>query len=238
MRFDWAFAFDVLPVLAKAAIITVQATLVGYAVALSFGLALALMRRSRAKWLSWSAAGFIEFVRSTPLLVQLYFMYFVLPDFGITMSALTTGILGLGLHYATYTAEVYRAGIESIPKGQWEAARAFGLSRFRTYQKVIVPQAIPPVVPALGNYFVSMFKETPLLSAIAVVELMQRAKIIGSETFRYLEPITLVGLFFLGLSLAAAWAVRRAESHFSLTRRMKQAAEDADENAVAPSSPA
>lgn len=236
MRFDWFFALDILPVLAKAAIVTVQATLIGYALALSIGLFLALMRRSRAKWLSWPAAGFIEFVRSTPLLMQLYFMYFVLPDFGIAMSALATGILGLGLHYAAYTAEVYRAGIESIPKGQWEAAAAFGLSRFRTYQKIIVPQAIPPVAPALGNYFVAMFKETPLLSAIAVVELMQRAKIVGLETFRYLEPITLVGLFFLGLSLLAAWAVRRAESYLSLARRMKQAAENAEKSAAMPRS--
>lgn len=228
MRFDWSFALDILPVLAKAAIVTVQATLIGYALALSVGLVLALMRRSPAKWLSWPAAGFIEFVRSTPLLVQLYFMYFVLPDFGIAMSALTTGILGLGLHYAAYTAEVYRAGLESIPKGQWEAAAAGGLSKFRTYQKIIVPQAIPPVAPALGNYFVAMFKETPLLSAIAVVELMQRAKIVGSETFRYLEPITLVGFFFLALSLLAAWTVRRAENYLSLTRRMKQAAENAN----------
>ena len=228
MRFDWSFALDILPVLAKAAIVTVQATLIGCALALSVGLFLALRRRSPAKWLSWPAAGFIEFVRSTPLLVQLYFMYFVLPDFGITMSALTTGVLGLGLHYPAYTAEVYRAGLESIHKGQWEAAAAFGFSRFHTYRKIIVPQAIPPVAPALGNYFVAMFKETPLLSAIAVVELMQRAKIVGSETFRYLEPITLVGIFFLALSLLAAWAVRRAESYLSLTRRMKQAAKDAD----------
>lgn len=228
MRFDWSFALDILPALAKATIVTVQATLIGYALALSVGLFLALMRRSHTKWISWSAAGFIEFVRSTPLLVQLYFMYFVLPDFGIAMSALTTGILGLGLHYAAYTAEVYRAGLESIPKGQWEAAAAFGFSRFHTYRKIIVPQAIPPVAPALGNYFVAMFKETPLLSAIAVVELMQRAKIVGSETFRYLEPITLVGLFFLALSLLAAWAVRRVERYLSLARRMKQAAKDMD----------
>jgi polar amino acid transport system permease protein len=155
--------------------------------------------------------GFIEFVRSTPLLIQIFFLYFVLPEFGIAMPALLTGILALGLHYSTYCAEVYRAGLDNIPKGQWEAALALNLGAYHTYRDVIIPQAIPPVVPALGNYFVALFKDTPLLSAIAVVELMQRAKILGSESFRYIEPITLVGLFFLVFSLAASALNRYVE---------------------------
>jgi len=116
------------------------------------------------------------------------------------------------VHYATYCSEVYRAGLENIPKGQWEASTALNLSPYVTFRDVIIPQAIPPVVPALGNYFVALFKETPLLSAIAVLELMQTAKILGSENFRYIEPITLVGVFFLIMSLAAAWLIRRLES--------------------------
>jgi polar amino acid transport system permease protein len=153
----------------------------------------------------------VEFVRSTPLLVQLYFLYFVAPEFGLRMPALVTGILGLGLHYSAYCAEVYRAGLEGVPRGQWEAATALNLGPWRTYRAIVIPQAIPPVIPALGNYLVGMFKETPLLSAIAVVELMQRAKIIGSESFRYVEPITLVGLFFLAMSLVSAAGIRRVE---------------------------
>ncbi len=116
------------------------------------------------------------------------------------------------MHYACYCSEVYRAGLDGIPRGQWEAATALNLSPARTYWDVIIPQAIPPVVPALGNYLIGMFKETPLLSAIAVVELMQTAKIIGSETFRYLEPITMVGVFFLIMSLISAAGVRRFEA--------------------------
>ena len=117
----------------------------------------------------------------------------------------------LGLHYSTYCAEVYRAGLDNIPRGQWEAAAALNLSTYHTYRDVIIPQAIPPVIPALGNYFVALFKDTPLLSAIAVVELMQRAKILGSENFRYIEPITIVGLFFLAFSLIASALNRYVE---------------------------
>jgi polar amino acid transport system permease protein len=173
---------------------------------------------SQQPWIAWPVAGFIEFIRSTPLLVQLFFMFFVLPKFGIVMPAFLTGILGLGLHYSSYCAEVYRSGLENVPRGQWEAALALNLSLPRTYWDIVIPQAIPPVIPALGNYLVSLFKETPLLSAIAVLEMMQTAKILGSEYFRYLEPITIVGLFFLGLSLLSAVAIRRVE-YWLTTRR-------------------
>lgn len=208
---DWSFAAEILPFLAKAAVVTLQATVLGFLLAAIFGLLLAVLRRSPRRILAWPAAAFIEFIRSTPLLIQLYFLYYVLPEFGFQLPAMVVGVLGLGLHYSSYTAEVYRAGFESIPKGQWEAATALNLSSYRAYRDVIIPQAIPPIVPALGNYLVAMFKDTPLLSAIAVVELMQRAKIIGSETFRYLEPITMVGVFFLLMSLVAAAGIRRLE---------------------------
>ena len=134
---------------------------------------------------------------------------------------MTAGVLALGIHYGTYCSEVYRAGLANIPRGQWEASTALNLSGYHTFRDVIIPQAIPPIVPALGNYLVALFKETPLLSAIAVLELMQTAKILGSENFRYTEPITLVGLFFLVFSLVTAalirqfelWLYRRGGSH-------------------------
>lgn len=209
--FDWSYALETLPALASGLKITAYATVLGMAFALVVGLVLALARRSRFTLLSWPTAFAIEFIRSTPLLVQLYFLFYVLPAFGITLTPLTTGILGLGLHYAAYCSEVYRAGIESIPRGQWEAATALNLSRFTTTFKVILPQAIPPVVPALGNYLVAMFKDTPLLSAITVLEMLQQAKILGSESFRYIEPLTLVGIAFLVLSLIAAAGIRALE---------------------------
>ncbi|MDX3904195.1 MAG: ectoine/hydroxyectoine ABC transporter permease subunit EhuD [Pigmentiphaga sp.] len=209
--FDWAFAWDVLPTLMDGLVITVQATVMGMALAVTLGLALALARRAPVKPLAWTAALAIEFVRSTPLLVQLFFLFYVLPVTGVQFSPLTTGVLGLGVHYAAYCAEVYRAGLDAVPRGQWEAALALNLGRWRTLRGIILPQAIPPVIPALGNYFVAMFKDTPLLSAITVVELLQASKIAGSATFRYTEPLTLVGVIFLVLSLAAAAVVRRLE---------------------------
>lgn len=209
--FDWSFALEILPTLGSALLITIQATVLGMLVAVTLGLALALLRRSRLALLSLPTAFVIEFVRSTPLLVQMYFLFYVLPLTGMQMSPLATGIVALGLHYATYCAEVYRAGIEAVPRGQLEAARALNMSPWRTAVGVVLPQAIPPVVPALGNYLVAMFKDTPLLSAITVVELLQQSKMIGSATFRYTEPLTLVGALFLALSLIAAWGVRGLE---------------------------
>jgi polar amino acid transport system permease protein len=212
MLFDWGFALEILPQLARAAVVTIEATFLGFALAAVLGLVLALLRRSRNPWTSAITGGFIEFIRSTPVLIQIFFVFFVFPRFGVVIPAFAAGVMALGLHYACYCSEVYRAGLDNIPRGQWEASVALNLSPFRTYRDVIIPQAIPPVVPALGNYLIGMFKETPLLSAIAVLELMQTAKIIGSETFRYLEPITMVGVFFLVMSLVSAAGVRRAEA--------------------------
>lgn len=213
---DWAFAFEILPALGRAAIVTIQATLVGFVIAALLGLALSLLRITFPVT-AWPISLVVELVRSTPLLIQIFFLYFVMPQFGIVLDAFTTGVLALGLHYGAYCSEVYRAGFENVNRGQWEASIALNLSTWTTLRDIIIPQAIPPIVPALGNYLVALFKETPLLSAIAVLELMQTAKIIGSETFRYTEPITLVGVFFLVMSLVSAALVRLVER--ALNRR-------------------
>lgn len=207
---DWAFTFEILPTLAKAAVISIEATLLGFVLAATLGLVLALLRIA-IPWTAWPISVLVELIRSTPLLIQIFFLYFVFPSFGVTLDAFTAGVLALGIHYAAYCSEVYRAGFDNIPRGQWEASIALNLGPWTTFRDIIIPQAIPPIVPALGNYLVALFKETPLLSAIAVLELMQTAKIIGSETFRYTEPITLVGLFFLAMSLVSATFIRAAE---------------------------
>jgi polar amino acid transport system permease protein len=207
---DWAFTLEILPTLAKAAVISIEATLLGFVLAATLGLVLALLRIA-FPWTAWPVSVLVELIRSTPLLIQIFFLYFVFPSFGLTLDAFTAGVLALGIHYAAYCSEVYRAGFDNIPRGQWEASIALNLSPWTTFRDIIIPQAIPPIVPALGNYLVALFKETPLLSAIAVLELMQTAKIIGSETFRYTEPITLVGLFFLAMSLVSAAFIRAAE---------------------------
>lgn len=216
--FDWEFAWSILPRLLDASLKTVGITLAGFSIAIVLGLFLAVGRRSKHPWLSWPMTGLIEFIRSTPLLIQVYFLFFVLPNFGLNLTALQAGIIGIALHYACYTAEVYRAGLDAVPRAQWEAVTALNMKPITAYRKVILPQAIRPILPALGNYLISMLKDTPVLSAITVVEIMQRAKNIGSEHFRYLEPITMVGLFFLILSLGLAWCVRRLENRMELAR--------------------
>ncbi|MDR7152398.1 polar amino acid transport system permease protein [Hydrogenophaga palleronii] len=215
---DWAYAWEILPILAEASVVTLQATLMGFVLALVLGLVFSVGRMAGPAWLRLAVAGVVEFVRSTPLLIQIFFLYYVMPEFGLTIDAMPAGVLALGLHYGAYCSEVYRAGLENVPKGQWEASLALNLSPLTTFKDVILPQAIPPIVPALGNYLVALFKETPLLSVIAVLELMQTAKILGSESFQYTEPITLVGLFFLVFSLVSAALIRRVE------QRLKQRA--------------
>ena len=161
---------------------------------------------------------FVDFVRSTPLLIQIYFLYFVLPEYGVALAPMTIGILAIGLHYSAYTAEVYRAGIEAVPRGQWEAARALNLPPRAIWLRIVLPQAVRPTVPVLGNYFIAMFKDTPLLAAITVMEMLQTAKLIGAESFRYLEPLTITGVIFLVVSLVASYGVRKLEVRYAIGR--------------------
>lgn len=207
MIWDWDYTIEILPEILRGLGVTLAAVFWGMSIALSVGLLWAILRRSSTRLLSWPAAGFVEFVRSTPLLVQLYFLFYVLPSLGLRLSPLLTGIVALGLHYSCYTSEVYRAGIDSVPRGQWLAAKALNFSRWQTYRHVVLPQAIPPVIPALGNYLIAIFKDTPLLSVITVMESLQRAKILGKENFRFLEPLTIIGVIFLILSLISGFAV-------------------------------
>lgn len=214
MEWDWNFVRQITPTLLEGARITVIATLLGFVLAATLGLVLAVARRSSNRWLARSVSFFVEFVRGTPLLVQLYFLFYILPDLGVTLAPLVAGVIGLGVHYATYTAEVYRAGIDNVARGQWEAAKACNMTQSQTWRHVILPQAIQPMVPALANYLIAMFKETPLLSAITVLELMNQARSIANYNYRYIEPITLVGAFFLVVSLISVVGVRLLERRY------------------------
>jgi polar amino acid transport system permease protein len=214
--FDFGYALRIAPALLHACLYTIGITLVGFAIALVLGLAFAILRRSPVRAVSRPVACLVEFIRSTPLLIQVYVLFYVAPLYGITLSALVAGTLGIAVHYACYVSEVYRAGLNGVPRGQWEAVSALSLPRVRAWRDVILPQAIRPMIPALGNYLVAMFKDTPVLSAITVVELMQQAKNIGSDTFRYLEPITMTGLFFLVISVTFASGVRHLERRVRL----------------------
>lgn len=205
------YTSSILPIILIGLTVTLKAAAAGFGIALVLGLVFALLRRSRVKVISWLTAFIVEFLRDTPLLVQLFFLYYVLPDFGIVLPAFLTGALALGLQYAAYTSEVYRGGIEAIPHGQWEAATALNLSRMQTYCDVVIPQAVPRIVPAMGNYLVAMIKETPVLSVVTVLEMMGLANMIGERTFEYLVPLTLVGLIFLLLTLICSAGLHRLQ---------------------------
>lgn len=205
------YTISILPIILIGLTVTLKAAAAGFAIALVLGLVFALLRRSRIKAISWTVAFVVEFLRDTPLLVQLFFLYYVLPNFGIVLPAFLTGALALGLQYAAYTSEVYRGGIEAVHHGQWEAATALNLTRMQAYRDIIIPQAVPRIVPAMGNYLVAMIKETPVLSVITVMEMMGLANMIGERTFEYLVPLTLVGLIFLLLTLICSAGLHRLQ---------------------------
>jgi len=211
MEFDVGFAREILPDLMRGAVVTIEATLGGFCVALVGGLILAIGRRSHHRLFTGLCSGFIEFARNTPLLVQLYFAFYGLPLFGIAVSAMTTGILGLGVYYSAYISEVYRAGIDAVPRGQWEAARSLDLPLADTWRGIILPQAIPPMLPVLGNYLISMFKDTPLLATITIPEMFNAAEQIAGTTYRYNEPYTLLALIFLAMSYPSSLLFRQLE---------------------------
>lgn len=219
MDWDWTFAIHtVMPRLLAGMVTTIEVTVLSFAVAVLLGMPLMLLRVGKNRVIAAIVGELIEFLRSTPLLVQIFFLFYLLPQAGLTLPPISTGVLAIGLYYAALCSEVFRAGYEAVPKGQWEACTALNLGRYRTLRDVIVPQMLPPIVPSLGNYLIVIFKETPLLSFVAVAEMMQAAKLIGAEFYRFSEAITLTGLLFLILSLISAALVRWVE--FMVNRRI------------------
>lgn len=217
-RFDWEYFVELIPVIGEGLWETIVATVVGITIGMILGLFLALLRRSRLRVVSWPTAAVIEFIRSTPLLVQLYFIFFVFPIWGLTLSPFLSLAVGLGVHYGTYTSESYRAGIDNVGRGQWEASTALNLSPTTTWTRVILPQAVPTVIPALGNYLVSMLKDAPLAFAIGAGGILLAAQSEASRSFQSVEPYTLMGLMFLLVSIPAALFARYLERRYGYER--------------------
>jgi polar amino acid transport system permease protein len=212
MIWDWEFAAEVFPQVLEAFLkVTLGLTAAAGAIAITLGLVLALGRRAHLSWVSWPTYGIVEFVRSTPIPIQLFLVYFGLPEVGIRLSAWVTGVAVLGVHYAAYMSEVYRAGIDAIPKGQWEASTALSLSPRRTWQAVVLPQVVRRVLPSMGNQIIALFKETPFVIVISLAEMVTTAEQIGGSTFRYLEPLTIAGFIFLLASYPTSVLMRRLE---------------------------
>ena len=218
MTWSWTVFFDVIPLIFKGMWITLGLTIACYLFAVVFGFFWTFMDRVPSKTVRWIVRWVAEFIRSTPPLVQLFFIYFawpVVPVVGVTLNPFTATILGLGIHFSVYLSEVYRSGIESVDGGQWEAATALNMSTKQKWLKIILPQAIPPTIPMLGNYLIIMFKEVPLASTIGVVAMLHIANDYGSQYFKFVEPLTVVAIFFLLLSYPSAMLIKKLELKYN-----------------------
>lgn len=209
---NWEHAAAAFPeILEKFLTVTLVVTIIGSIIAAVLGLVIALGRRSAPKPVSAVITLVMNFIRMTPLVVQLLFVYYVFT----TVPPIVLGTIIIGIHYATYMAEVYRAGIDAVPTGQWEATTALSMSRRRVWTAVIIPQALRSTVPSLGNYVIAMFKDTPFLMAITVTELVRAAQIFGGQHFRYVEAITLAGVIFLLASYPTSLLIGRLEKRLA-----------------------
>lgn len=205
---NWDHALAALPDMLWAFLtITLYVTVVGSLIAAVLGLLIALTRRTAPRPVAAVLTFVMNFIRMTPLVVQLLFAYYALT----AVPPLTLGVIIFGIHYATYMAEVYRAGIDAVPRGQWEATTALSMSRGRTWTAVIIPQALRSTLPALGNYVISMFKETPFLAVITVTDMVRAAQEYGGSHFRFMEAITMAGILFLVASYPTSLLIGRLE---------------------------
>jgi His/Glu/Gln/Arg/opine family amino acid ABC transporter permease subunit len=215
---DWSVVWDNRWRFVEGVEVTVMLTVATMAVALPGGLLLALLRLSPIRALSGATTGFVEFFRATPLILQIYWVFYVLPAaFDITLSEFTTALVGLSLNVSAFNSETFRAGIQSIRPGQWNAALALGMTKAQVMRKIILPQAIMRVLPALASTWVSLFKDTSLVSIIAVADLSYVALKIRSETFRVLEVLTAMAALYCLMGYPQAKLVDWMHRRFRVT---------------------
>jgi polar amino acid transport system substrate-binding protein len=219
---NWPFHRYIVPLL-EGALVTVIITVLSMLLAVALGLLLALARLYGPWLLRALAIGYIEFFRGIPVLLLLYFIYYGLADlstawglpFSLKLSPLTAAILGFGINYAAYEAEIYRAGIGAIPRGQWEAAASLGMSGVMTFRRIILPQALRTIIPPMTNDFVALFKDTSVVSIIAVVELSKEYQVLSKTSLKYVEIGLVTAALYLVMSLPLTYLSRRLEQRWS-----------------------
>jgi len=211
MQAFWRDTVEFLPILMSGVALTIIVTIGSLLLSTVLGLVWALMRVSGIGILTGLSAGLINVIRGIPIIVLLFYLYFVMPEFGLTLSALQAAILGLGIAYSAYQAENFRAGIEAIDKGQIEAAQAIGMSWWQTMRRVVLPQAVRIVLPPYGNVMIMMLKDSSQASTITVAELALQGKLIASSTFKNTSVFTLVALMYLTMSIPLILLVRHFE---------------------------
>lgn len=211
-------AADFLPILLQGAVVTVQVTLLSFALSSVIGLVLALMKVSHWRAVAFAGAAVVNVIRGLPIIVQLFYIYFVLPEFGIQLSAFQAGVIGLGIAYSAYQAENFRAGIEAVDHGQMEAAQAIGMRMPLIMRRVILPQAFRIALPPYGNTLVMMLKDSSLVSTITVAEMTRAGQLIASSTFQNMTVYTLVALLYLLMSLPLVFGLRQLEKRLGARR--------------------
>jgi polar amino acid transport system permease protein len=205
---------EFLPILLQGAGLTIVVTIGSLLFSTLLGLVWAMMRVSGIPALSWVAKSVVNVIRGIPIIVQLFYIYFVLPDFGVTFTALQASIIGLGIAYSAYQAENFRAGIEAIDKGQIEAAQSIGMGWAMTMRRVILPQAVKIMLPPYGNIMVMMLKDSSQASTITVAELALQGRLIASSTFQNSTVFSLVALLYLTMSIPLILLVGYLERRF------------------------
>ncbi len=211
MKGFWHDAVEFFPILMSGVALTIIVTIGSLLLSTVLGLIWAMMRVSGIKALSMLSASLINVIRGIPIIVLLFYLYFVMPDLGVTLSALQASILGLGIAYSAYQAENFRAGIEAIDKGQIEAAQSIGMGWWLTMRRVVLPQAVRIVLPPYGNIMIMMLKDSSQASTITVAELALQGKLIASSTFKNASVFTLVALMYLTMSIPLILLVRHFE---------------------------
>ncbi|MDI6712875.1 MAG: amino acid ABC transporter permease [Anaerosomatales bacterium] len=212
---QWRIILNWVPDLIDAAGLTLRITTMSFAVALAIGLLVGIVR-SRPHRLNALVAAYVEFFRGTPLLVQLFFIYYGLAQVGIVMNAMTAAVVGLGLNGGAYISEIIRGALAGIEKGQYDAAHALGMSRLSTLNSVILPQALRMATPPLVNAFSAMLKDTSLVSLLAITEMMNIANQIYSRTFRAFEIFAVVALTYFVLTFAFSLLSRALERRLAI----------------------
>jgi len=199
------------PLLLDGAAMTIYLSVVSMALAIVLGLFLAVMRLYTPAALRGLALVYIEFFRGIPVLLLVYALYYALPDLGIKLKADHAAIVAFGLNYAAYEAEIYRAGIGSVPIGQWEAAASLGMSGGLTFRRIVLPQAIRTILPPMTNDFIALFKDTSVVSVIAVVELTKQYQILSKTHDQYLEIGLVTACLYLAMSVPLSYLSRFLE---------------------------
>ena len=211
-------SIEFLPILLQGAFVTVQVTVLSFALSSVIGLVFALMKLSHWRPVALTAGTLVNVIRGLPIIVQLFYIYFVLPDIGVQLSAFQAGVIGLGIAYSAYQAENFRAGIEAVDHGQMEAAQAIGMRMPMIMRRVILPQAFRIALPPYGNTLVMMLKDSSLVSTITVAEMTRAGQLIASSTFQNMTVYTLVALLYLLMSLPLVYALRRLEARLGARR--------------------